>query len=105
MKLSTLVLGNSSSGLIEAPYLKVPSVNVGERQAGRLVADSVIQSRSTQQSITASIKLAMSSHFKEKVKTTIPHYQADDCAQKIISILKKPLPSVKKTFFDIDHDY
>lgn len=105
MKLSTLVLGNSSSGLIEAPYLKVPSVNIGERQAGRLRSGSVIQAQSTQKSITNSIKLAISLRFKEQVKTCIPYYQADDSAQKIVSILKKPLPSVKKTFFDINHDY
>ena len=42
IKHSDLVLGNSSSGIIEAPTLKIPTVNVGDRQSGRIKADSII---------------------------------------------------------------
>ena len=67
MRLSKLVIGNSSSGVIEAPILKVPSVNIGIRQQGRIHPLSVINSPFKADSIISSIKLGLSTNFENKL--------------------------------------
>ena len=61
------VLGNSSSGLIEAPSLKIPTINIGDRQEGRLKANSVIDSKPVKSLITKSIKKIYSKKFRMKL--------------------------------------
>ncbi len=62
------VLGNSSSGLIEAPLLKVPTLNLGDRQIGRVIFDSVINCDINKRQIEKSLQLILSSEFKNKIK-------------------------------------
>ena len=62
------VLGNSSSGVIEAPLIKVPTLNLGDRQIGRIKFDTVIDSDINKIQMEKSLKLILSSEFKNKIK-------------------------------------
>lgn len=82
-----LVVGNSSSGIVEAPTLGVPVVNVGDRQKGRHLCANVIQTNAQADSIKDAIDRAMTSDFSKK-----DDYWGDGhTAEKIISIMKKEL--------------
>ena len=104
MKYASFVLGNSSSGIVEAPAFHVPTVNIGDRQRGRLAAESVINCRADAESITAAIKTAMSPEMKEVCKAVVsPYgdgYAAEKTAAQMIQTLKKGI-DLKKRFFDI----
>merc|ERR1712224_672153 len=65
------VVGNSSSGLLEAPTFKKATINIGNRQSGRLKAESVIDCDYDEKSILKSINRIYSKDFKLKLKKTI----------------------------------
>ena len=88
MKHSKLVLGNSSSGIIEAPSFKVPTVNIGDRQQGRVHASSVINCDTSEKSITKSIKYALGKDFFEKTKKIRNPYFKANTALNILKIIK-----------------
>ncbi len=107
MKIADLVLGNSSSGIIEAPVFGVPTINIGQRQDGRLKASSIIDCGETQAEIAQAIKKALSEDFKQKAKQTTSLYGAGQTAKKIIAQIKVflSLPTNKltpKKFNDIN---
>ena len=87
-KVVDVVLGNSSSGVIEVPHVNTPTVNVGERQAGRLMADSIIQCNEVQTEISKAIKLSMSKTFLSRLKDGSSPYYAGDASKKIKNTLK-----------------
>tara|TARA_Y100000589_G_scaffold322857_1_gene356504 strand:+ start:1169 stop:2305 length:1137 start_codon:yes stop_codon:yes gene_type:complete len=89
MKLSSAVIGNSSSGLAEAPTLKVPTVNVGKRQEGRLRADSVIDCEINSLSIVKAIEKSLSSEFVDITRSSLNPYGTGKTAKKIVDILKR----------------
>ena len=97
------VVGNSSSGLLEAPTMKVGTVNIGNRQSGRLCASSVINCAATKDAITEAIKCLYSNEFQEKLKSAINPYGEGGASSKIYKILKNtPLvPSIIKHFNDL----
>lgn len=103
MRLVDVVIGNSSSGIIEAPNIKVPTVNIGCRQDGRLRAASVIDCDVDAHDIQRAIKTALSSEFKNIVKKTVSPYDCDDTAKIIKNTLKKAdlKTLLKKIFYDI----
>lgn len=84
MKQVELVLGNSSSGILESPYLGVPTVNIGERQKGRYRCENIIQSGIEKNEIEKSIKEALSGRY------SIPStYWGDgNSSEKIVKVLK-----------------
>ena len=88
MKNCDLLLGNSSSGILEAPSLKIPSVNIGKRQNGRLKSISVIDSKTSHTDIYKSIKKALSQSFKKKVLKAENIYYKKDSSKKIFNIIK-----------------
>ena len=61
------MIGNSSSGLIEVPYFKIPTVNIGDRQKGRVMHKSIINCSYSSSSIQKAINKAMSPKFKKKI--------------------------------------
>jgi UDP-hydrolysing UDP-N-acetyl-D-glucosamine 2-epimerase len=71
MKHCAAVIGNSSSGLIEAPALRVPTVNIGNRQRGRLRAASVIDCGENPASIAAAIHRALDPAFRRAARKTV----------------------------------
>jgi UDP-hydrolysing UDP-N-acetyl-D-glucosamine 2-epimerase len=82
------VIGNSSSGLIEAPTFFTPTVNMGDRQRGRLRAASVIDCAEDTPSIAAAIRRAISPEFNAGIKDQINPYGSGNAAQKIVAHLK-----------------
>ncbi len=98
------MVGNSSSGLAEAPSFKIGTINIGDRQKGRIMADSVINCKSDRESILKAFKKLYSKVFQEDFKTSINPY-GDSCTSlKIIEELKKVnLKNIlKKSFYDIE---
>ncbi|EKD71482.1 MAG: UDP-N-acetyl-D-glucosamine 2-epimerase, UDP-hydrolysing [uncultured bacterium] len=83
-----VVIGNSSSGLIEVPYFKKPTINIGNRQSNRLRASSVIDCSGNKNEIVDAIKKALSNEFKKTLENTISSYDQDKTANKIKTIIK-----------------
>lgn len=97
------VVGNSSSGLAEAPSFKIGTINIGDRQKGRLRANSVIDCEPLEKSIDESFKKLYSSEFQNSLKNTISPY-GDGSASKIIleKIKSFDLTNIiKKVFYDV----
>ena len=97
------VVGNSSSGLAEAPTFKIGTINIGDRQDGRMKAESVIDCNPDQKSITTAIKKLYSNRFQNKLKTVSNPYGKGKATEKIMKILKKTkIPDeLKKEFYDL----
>ncbi len=98
-----LMIGNSSSGLLEMPSFNKPTINLGIRQKGRIKAKSVINSEIKEKNIRSSIKKAYSSYFKKSLKFNFSPYGKGDTSKKIFSILKKTNLKnlMNKKFYDI----
>jgi len=97
------VVGNSSSGLAEAPSFKIGTIDIGDRQKGRIKAQSVIESSPTKESIDKAFKKLYSKEFQELLKSSKNPY-GDGCASlKIIEEIKKVNLDdiIKKSFYDI----
>ncbi len=96
------VVGNSSSGIVEVPSMKIPTVDIGTRQSGRLAADSVIHCGTTKAEITRAVSLALSERWQEKSKATVnPYYRRDTLRLIVDAIATTPLePLRNKQFYD-----
>jgi GDP/UDP-N,N'-diacetylbacillosamine 2-epimerase (hydrolysing) len=96
------VVGNSSSGLLEAPSFKIGTVNIGDRQRGRVKASSIIDSISTEESVTSALKKLFSQEFSNSVKQTVSPFGNGGVAEKIVEIIDSfPLDDIlKKKFYN-----
>lgn len=104
IKYAAVVVGNSSSGIIEAPAVGVPTVNIGSRQQGRLRAQSIIDVGLDSDAITDGIRIALQPAYKGRSDQIEPPYGSPgDAAGKIISILfKTPFDKLMpKSFYDL----
>jgi UDP-N-acetylglucosamine 2-epimerase (non-hydrolysing)/GDP/UDP-N,N'-diacetylbacillosamine 2-epimerase (hydrolysing) len=97
-----VVIGNSSSGITEAPALKKPCVNIGDRQKGRLRATSVIDCAEERGAIRAAIKRALTAEFRSVAATTQSLYGDSDASRRIVSFLKTADLTTQKHFYDGD---
>ena len=101
-----VVIGNSSSGIIEAPILKKSTVNIGDRQKGRIQAESIINCNPVKDEIIKAIKKALSKEFVESLKKTGIIEEKNSVSENIIAIIKEYLTNIKtnikKKFYDID---
>jgi GDP/UDP-N,N'-diacetylbacillosamine 2-epimerase (hydrolysing) len=97
------VIGNSSSGIIEAPSFGIPVINIGDRQKGRVIPDNVIQANPDENSIDVALSKIKDSSIREKAAKTTNQYWQDDTALKIIEQIKNhgKLHSTKKAFYDL----
>jgi len=103
MKYCQAVIGNSSSGIIEAPSFHVPTVNIGDRQKGRMASQTVIHCREDKPAITAALEKATSDRFLNDIQCFDNPYGDGHSCQKIIDLLKVNIPkSVIKTFYNIE---
>lgn len=93
MQYTKLVLGNSSSGVVETPSFGVPAVNIGRRQAGRLMCENVICCEATQSEIVAAIQTATSPGFAAQAKQVKSPYNGGDTSGKIVDLLTEFLES------------
>lgn len=97
------VLGNSSSGIIEAPAVDVPTINVGSRQLGRLKAMSVIDTVEQTDAIVTAIEKALSPQFRAAIENSSPPYgRPGDATGAVLSVLRKTDFSalIRKPFYD-----
>ena len=103
MKGCTAVIGNSSSGLIEAPTFKVPTVNVGSRQKGRIAGDTVITCGESIESIKAAISTALSPEFRSSIERSANPYGEGNASERIVEkLISHDLNGIiRKIFHDI----
>lgn len=106
LKYCAFVLGNSSSGIIEAPSFGVPTVNIGDRQRGRIQAESVLNCKPEKKEILSAMDRAMSIEWQEHCKKIENPYGKGDTSERIVEVLKDFLLNekiaLKKSFYDID---
>lgn len=96
------VIGNSSSGIIEAPAFGVPTVNIGARQTGRLAAKSVLNCAPNVQSIRHAISKALSPDFKSSCHGVANPYGGGNAAQQIVRLLEETRGPFHKHFHDLE---
>ena len=99
------VIGNSSSGLIEAPSLRTPTINVGDRQMGRVKADSVLDCAPQKDAIQEAIRSVYSSKMRQILRDVNNPYGQGGASSAIVEILERePLENLlRKPFFDLPH--
>lgn len=104
VKYARFVLGNSSSGIIEVPSLGVPTINIGDRQKGRIMAKSIISCEPERQSIMNAMEQAM----KMEPSAYDSPYGNGSASEKIVEIIrdyfKNRRKDLKKTFYDIPYE-
>lgn len=97
------VVGNSSSGLIEAPSFKIGTVNIGDRQKGRIKADSVIDCSPSRDEINGALQQLYTPRFQASLREVKNPYGKGGASKKIAGVLRThPLTGLlKKTFFNL----
>jgi GDP/UDP-N,N'-diacetylbacillosamine 2-epimerase (hydrolysing) len=103
MQFVDAVVGNSSSGITEAPTFKIGTINIGDRQKGRIKAQSVIDCEPTKESILKAFEILYSEAFQLKLRDIKNPYGQAGASNKIKRIIKKTDLSdiLKKEFYDI----
>jgi len=106
IKLCDAVIGNSSSGMAEVPYFKKPTINIGNRQDGRIRVKSIIDVKMEEKNINNAIKKIFSRNFRLELKNIQSPYGKGGASKKIVDYLqkikKKDLKKIKyKIFFDL----
>ena len=104
LRYAAVVIGNSSSGIIETPSFKVPTVNIGDRQKGRIQAKNILNCVPEKAEICTSIEKALSSEFRQYVKNTENPYGDGVVSDKILMHIKEALKQgieLKKNFYNI----
>ena len=104
---AAFVLGNSSSGLLEAPAFYIPTINIGDRQRGRVLPESIINCEENAEAINKAIEQAMDSEFRNRLHGMQNPYGQGDSSRQIVNVvvdaLKHPI-DLKKKFYDVDFD-
>ena len=97
------VVGNSSSGLTEVPSFGKGTINIGDRQLGRLRAESVIDCAPEREAISAGLKKLYSSDFQKKLKGVVNPNGTEGANKRILKVLQEyPLHNLlKKSFYDL----
>jgi len=97
------VVGNSSSGLLEVPSFKKGTINIGDRQKGRIKADSVIDCKPEKESILKALEELYSDEFMDELKTVVNPYGEGGASDAIVAILEKVVLEhiIKKEFYDL----
>lgn len=109
MKYAQLMVGNSSSGVIETPSFKLPTVNIGDRQKGRHMPQNVIPAVCERGAISQAISQARSEAFKEQIKDLKSPFGQGDTAHQIVKVLRQYKDRLlhqkeallKKPFYDL----
>lgn len=101
-----LVIGNSSSGLSEAPFFHLPTINLGDRQKGRLRSSSVIDCPVEKDAIISAIQKALDPSFRETIRNAENPYEQPNTAIRILNILKETDfgELSTKSFYDLKTD-
>jgi len=99
------VVGNSSSGIHEVPSFKVPTINIGDRQRGRIQANSVIDCNPSVKSIRSAFATMYSETFQKKLIGVVNPYGEGGSSEKICNTISTfPLDGIlKKSFYNLDY--
>jgi GDP/UDP-N,N'-diacetylbacillosamine 2-epimerase (hydrolysing) len=97
------VVGNSSSGIVEAPSMGIGTINIGDRQRGRLYAESVIHCAPTYEGINSALQKLYDPSFKKLIQSSINPYGNGGASKRIVEIIERqPLDClIKKCFYDL----
>jgi UDP-N-acetylglucosamine 2-epimerase (non-hydrolysing) len=101
LKHADAVIGNSSSGIIEAPAFGTPTVDIGSRQRGRLRASSVIHCECDQASVADALHLALSRDFARSAMNAVNPYGSGETSSRIVKVLESTAPTALKHFHDL----
>jgi len=103
MKHARAVVGNSSSGILEAPFMGTPTVNIGNRQRGRLQAPSVLSVSVEKDEIRKALRDVLSPDFQNRLSNSRYFFGDGTASKKVVSFLENvPLDGViLKTFHDL----
>ena len=103
MKYVDAVVGNSSSGIVEAPSFHIPTINIGDRQKGRIKAQSVIDCVPDKKAIMSALNKGLSHEFKKKIANKLSPFGDGKTSIKILDVLKRYNfdSSIKKSFYDL----
>lgn len=104
LKYCSMVVGNSSSGIIEVPSFHIPTVDIGDRQKGRVASGSIIHCGTSVESIDNALCKAMQEEFRENIKKERNPYEGDNTSAEIVSTMKHFLQKridIKKKFYDL----
>lgn len=100
------VVGNSSSGIIEVPSFHIPTVNIGNRQQGRIASKTVINCGYAKEEIGEALKKALSDEFNEGLEICVNPYEGNNTSEIIVNKVKEVLElgiNIKKQFYDIKY--
>lgn len=104
LKYCTMVVGNSSSGIVEAPSFHVPTVDIGDRQRGRMAAESVIHCETSTEEIKRAMRCAMDMRCSGKLESVYNPYEKEGTSGKIVTVCRDFLLNeridLKKKFYD-----
>lgn len=106
LKYARMVIGNSSSGLIEVPSFHIPTINIGDRQKGRIQGETVINCAPEKAAILKAIDQANDPNFRESIQDAVNPYGDGKSSSKIIEVITDFLMNdridLKKQFYDIE---
>lgn len=106
LRFSDGIIGNSSSGIVEAPAIGIPTVNIGNRQKGRLQADSIINCIPKKDEIIEAVRESQTMEFKECARNTVNPYGDGNTSERIVQTITEYLYQGKvyleKKFYDVD---
>lgn len=107
MKYCTMVIGNSSSGILEAPVMHVPTVNIGDRQKGRIQAYSIVNCEPECEAIKKAMRQTQEPEFRQGIKKQSPPYGEGNTSERIVNLLRENLlergVDLKKKFYDVKY--
>ena len=88
LKCADVMVGNSSSGILESASFRLPTVDIGIRQKGRMAPENVIHCECNIDDIVNSINICLSNHMKEKLENYISPYGDGHAAERMVQIIK-----------------
>ena len=105
VKYAKFVIGNSSSGIVEVPSFKVPTINIGDRQLGRIQAESIINCVPQENKILEAVKKALSKEFLDGLNNMKNPYGDGETSDKIVEATKDYFENekfkLKKKFYNL----
>lgn len=100
------VIGNSSSGIVEVPSFKVATINIGNRQAGRIQSTSIINCKPLEKDIERALRKSKSASYKKILKESHNPYEGDNPSKMMEKIIRKTFykkkVELKKSFYDLE---
>lgn len=104
VKYACFAMGNSSSGIIEVPSFKIPAINIGDRQKGRIQANSIINCKPNSKAIDQCIKSLKSLHSSDFDNPYEKKSTSMSITATLVRVLKQERICIKKKFYDLGED-